>query len=125
MSHKWTCEAFAKITQAALVETQRVIALFPHFGSNDNLNIPMFVFLQQLHNQNHFIDASAAMIYVLPLQAKPTDNSRRVLLPHILSLTYTATRSGSMCNSGQCARPLSNPSLFTQISHFLNVRILQ
>ncbi|RDX45838.1 hypothetical protein OH76DRAFT_1457458 [Lentinus brumalis] len=69
MSHKWTCEAFKKISEAAKRATQRAIADFPHFGSHDNLNIPMRVFSQRLHNLNHFINATAATIYILPLEA--------------------------------------------------------
>ena len=70
MSHRWTCEAFTRIARAAKAETQRAITLFPHFGSHDNLNIPMRVFSQRLHNQNHFINVPVgAALYPFDLIA--------------------------------------------------------
>ncbi len=61
------------------METRRAIANFPHFGSHDNLNIPMRVFSQRLHNMNHFINASAATIYILPPEALlPSDIGAKV-----------------------------------------------
>lgn len=69
MSHTWTADAFRKIARAAKAHREHAIAHFLHLGSHDNLNIPMRVFSQRLHNQNHFISASAATIYILPKEA--------------------------------------------------------
>ena len=78
MSHRWACEAFVKIARAAKLNTQQAITNFPYFGSHDNVNIPMRVFSQRLHNQSHFINATAATIYILPLEALlPPDIAER------------------------------------------------
>ena len=69
MSYKWTCEAFTTIARTARADRQLAIANFPNFGSHDNLNIPMRVFSQRLHNMNHFINATAITIYILPKEA--------------------------------------------------------
>lgn len=69
MSHKWAAEAYSKISKAAREETRLAISESPHFGSHDNLNIPLRVFSQRLFNKNHFINASAATIWVLPREA--------------------------------------------------------
>ncbi|EJF60635.1 hypothetical protein DICSQDRAFT_62442 [Dichomitus squalens LYAD-421 SS1] len=69
MSHKWTANAFAIISRNALAETRKAIRTHPYFGSHDNLNIPLRVFSQRLSNTNHFINASAATIYILPRDA--------------------------------------------------------
>ncbi|OJT15551.1 hypothetical protein TRAPUB_6526 [Trametes pubescens] len=79
MSHKWTASAFGHISQAAGVSRNRAIHSRPHFGSHDNLNFPMRVFSQRLHNLSHFINASAATIWVLPKEALlPPDISAKV-----------------------------------------------
>ncbi len=69
MSHKWACNAYVTISKTAKRDTQLAIADYPHFGSHDNLNIPMRVFSQRVFNKNHFINASAATIWVLPKEA--------------------------------------------------------
>lgn len=69
MSHKWTADAFSKIAKAARADRLLAIADHPFFGSHDNLNIPMRVFSQRLHNMNHFINATASTIYVLAKEA--------------------------------------------------------
>ncbi|KAI0708348.1 hypothetical protein C8Q76DRAFT_814709 [Earliella scabrosa] len=69
MSHKWTADAYTTISKTAKRATQLAICEYPHFGSHDNLNIPMRVFSQRLFNKNHFINASAATIWVLPKEA--------------------------------------------------------
>lgn len=78
MSHKWATRAFARIAKNEQATTQKLIQHRSHFGSHDNLNIPMRVFSQRIHNMNHFINASAATIYILPLEALlPPDIARK------------------------------------------------
>nr|VWP00644.1 Putative transcriptional regulator containing an aminotransferase domain [Ganoderma boninense] len=81
MSHKWTANAFASISRNASLDTRKAIREFPHFGSHDNLNIPMRVFSQRIANMNHFINASAATIYILPKVhvTLPPDIAQKVL----------------------------------------------
>ncbi|KAH9916714.1 uncharacterized protein BXZ73DRAFT_53621 [Epithele typhae] len=69
MSHKWTANAFMKIANAAKAERMAAISDKPYFASHDNLNIPLRVFSQRLANKNHFINATAATIWVLPKSA--------------------------------------------------------
>ncbi|KAI0639717.1 hypothetical protein C8Q77DRAFT_1082554 [Trametes polyzona] len=79
MSHKWATKAYTIISQTEQATTQKLIRDRSHFGSHDNVNIPMRVFSQQVHNMNHFISASAATIYILPKAAfLPPDISHRV-----------------------------------------------
>ncbi|KAI0311097.1 hypothetical protein OF83DRAFT_1166444 [Amylostereum chailletii] len=54
MSHKWTNEAYGKISSNAMATMQQAVQLLAWFISYDNLNIPMRVFSQRLHNQDHF-----------------------------------------------------------------------
>ncbi|CDO73373.1 hypothetical protein BN946_scf185013.g6 [Trametes cinnabarina] len=79
MSHKWTATAFGQIAQAAKVARRRAIRDRPHFGSHDNLNFPMRVFSQRLRHLTHFICASAATIWILPMEALlPPDIATKV-----------------------------------------------
>ncbi|KAM5534908.1 hypothetical protein V8D89_011463 [Ganoderma adspersum] len=80
MSHKRTADVFATISRNASTDTRKAIRKFSHFGSHDNLNIPMCVFSQRIANMNHFINASAATIYILPPNAHlPPDIASKVI----------------------------------------------
>ncbi|KAI0668429.1 hypothetical protein C8Q78DRAFT_1098590 [Trametes maxima] len=79
MSHKWASEAYATISRTEQATTQRLIQDRSKIGSHDNVNLPMRVFSQRLHNQSHFINATAATIYILPKSAfLPPDISQKV-----------------------------------------------
>ncbi|OJT05420.1 hypothetical protein TRAPUB_13205 [Trametes pubescens] len=79
MSHKWTANTFKAIAESAKGDTRLDVQLRRLLGSHDNLNIPMRVFSQRSHNLNHFINASAATIWILPESAfLPPDISSKV-----------------------------------------------
>ncbi|KAI0635511.1 hypothetical protein C8Q77DRAFT_1052916 [Trametes polyzona] len=69
MGHKWATQAFVTISQTEQATTQKLIQNRSRFGSHDNVNIPMRVFSQRMHNMNHFISASAATVFILPKEA--------------------------------------------------------
>lgn len=43
-----------------------MILEYPWHLSHDNINIPLRVFSQQIHNQSHFISTTAATVWILP-----------------------------------------------------------
>jgi len=69
MSHKWMANVYGTISNKAMQEVQREIQTEPFIASHDNVNIPLRVFLQRLHNQSHFISGCAATIWILPKDA--------------------------------------------------------
>ncbi|KAI0363576.1 hypothetical protein BV20DRAFT_1057947 [Pilatotrama ljubarskyi] len=79
MSHKWTADAFTSIAKSAKADTRLDVGQRALLGSHDNLNVPKRVFSQRSHNLSHFINASAATIWVLPKEAfLPPDISSKV-----------------------------------------------
>ena len=61
-------------------EVREVIQKSPWVITHDNVNIPMRVFSQRLHNQSHFVSGCAATIWVLPDDAKfPLNINRKFL----------------------------------------------
>jgi hypothetical protein len=77
MSHKWTANAYGTISDKAMQEVRREIQTEPFIASHDNVNIPLRVFSQRLHNQSHFISGCAATIWILPKDvALPEDTNR-------------------------------------------------
>ncbi|KAH9923719.1 uncharacterized protein BXZ73DRAFT_91408 [Epithele typhae] len=70
MCHKWTANAYKTMATTAKAHQLRAIEECPFFGSHDNVNIPMRVFSQRLHNQSHFINATAGTIWILPERAR-------------------------------------------------------
>ncbi|KAN0081481.1 hypothetical protein V8E55_009105 [Tylopilus felleus] len=69
MSHKWTVNAYGTLSQSAMDSVRQEIQHLPWIISHDNVNIPMRVFSQRLHNQSHFISGCAATVWLLPPDA--------------------------------------------------------
>ncbi|KAK7018290.1 hypothetical protein R3P38DRAFT_2715514 [Favolaschia claudopus] len=77
MSHKWTAEALETLSDRAMDLVQQLIHLFPFAISHDNMNVPLRVFSQRLHNQSHFISGCAYTVWILPRHAAlPADTSQ-------------------------------------------------
>ncbi|KAF9242900.1 hypothetical protein BU15DRAFT_60190 [Melanogaster broomeanus] len=87
MSHKWAANAYSDLSEHAMEEVSKVIHGSPWVITHDNVNIPMRVFSQRLHNQSHFISGCAATVWVLPEDAKLSPNVNRNFL------TYQAQQS--------------------------------
>ncbi|KAH7924175.1 hypothetical protein BV22DRAFT_1166000 [Leucogyrophana mollusca] len=92
MSHKWTANAYGDLSRTAMDEARLEIQRSPWIISHDNVNIPMRVFSQRLHNQSHFISGCAATIWVLP---------REALLPPDTNLSFQQYRAD------KCGEPFS------------------
>ncbi|KIK90934.1 hypothetical protein PAXRUDRAFT_105097, partial [Paxillus rubicundulus Ve08.2h10] len=75
MSHKWAANAYSDLSKHAMEEVSKVIHGSPWVIMHDNINIPMQVFSQHLHNQSHFISGHAATVWVLPEDAKLSPNA--------------------------------------------------
>ena len=69
MSHKWTAEAFRALSNSAMEEVRELVKTQPFFLSYDNVNIPLRVFSQWLHNQSHFQNGCAGTAWILPSDA--------------------------------------------------------
>ncbi|KII93855.1 hypothetical protein PLICRDRAFT_102389 [Plicaturopsis crispa FD-325 SS-3] len=64
MSHKWTSNAVATMSENAMNEVVSMIQKYPFFISHDNINIPFRVFSQRLDNKSEFGNGTAATVYV-------------------------------------------------------------
>ncbi|KAK7006967.1 hypothetical protein R3P38DRAFT_3213764 [Favolaschia claudopus] len=70
MSHKWTSVAFETLSDRAMDLVQELIHKYPWVFSHDNMNVPLRVFSQRLHNQSHFINGCAYTAWILPQRAR-------------------------------------------------------
>lgn len=78
MSHRWVLDAYGKLSKNAMSKVQDVVKEYPWSISHDNVNLPMRVFSQRLHNQSHFISGTAGTVWQLPVQARlPAGANRR------------------------------------------------
>ena len=66
MSHRWVLDAYATISADAMVKVCEMVKTSPWHISHDNVNLPMRVFSQRLHNQSHFISGTAGTVWQLP-----------------------------------------------------------
>ena len=69
MSHKWTADALRTLSASAMEEIRKLVKTHPFFLSYDNVNVPLRVFSQRLHNQSHFQSGCAGTVWVLPREA--------------------------------------------------------
>ncbi|KAK7031814.1 hypothetical protein R3P38DRAFT_2522165 [Favolaschia claudopus] len=69
MSHRWTAEAFETVSDRAMDLAKKLIHEYPWALSHDNINVPLRVFSQRLHNQSHFISGCAYTVWILPILA--------------------------------------------------------
>ena len=76
MSHRWVLDAYATISADAMTRTCEMVKTSPWHISHDNVNLPMRVFSQRLHNQSHFVSGTAGTVWQLPAHAAlpPTAN---------------------------------------------------
>lgn len=68
MSQKWTANAFQTLSKSAMDEVRERVKAQPFFISYDNVNVPLRVFSQRLHNQSHFQNGCAGTVWILPLE---------------------------------------------------------
>ena len=85
MSQKWTANAFQTLSKSAMDEVHQRIKAQPFFISYDNVNVPLRVFSQHLHNQSHFQNGCAGTVWILP--------SECALLPSINRSLQEARRT--------------------------------
>ena len=75
MSHKWAATAYGLLSDHAMKDVQDAIQKSPWVIMHDNVNIPMHVFSQRLHNQSHFVSGCAATVWVLSDEARLPANT--------------------------------------------------
>lgn len=66
MSHKWTANSVARISQCCMEEVRAKIKKDEWIGSYSNITIPFRVFSQHLSNQGELGNGTAATIYIKP-----------------------------------------------------------
>ena len=66
MSHRWVLDTYAIISADAMNKVCDVVQTSPWHISHDNVNLPMRVFSQRLHNQSHFVSGTAGTVWQLP-----------------------------------------------------------
>lgn len=69
MSHKWTANTYTMLVEQRMVEATSDVQTLPWLISHNNVNLPMRIFSQRLHNQSHFFSGCAATVWVLPAAA--------------------------------------------------------
>ncbi|KAJ7440734.1 hypothetical protein FB451DRAFT_1058621 [Mycena latifolia] len=82
MSHKWAAEAFGALSDSAMEEVRRLVQQLPWNISHDNVDFPLRVYSQRLHNQSHFISGCAATVWILPLRAVLSLQANRLFQIH-------------------------------------------
>lgn len=82
MSHKWAANAYGILSELKMKEVRAVIHTKPWTISHDNVNLPLRVFSQRLHNQSHFVSGCAATVWVLPNEATLPPDANRLLQKH-------------------------------------------
>ncbi|KAF8224943.1 hypothetical protein L208DRAFT_450489 [Tricholoma matsutake] len=82
MSHKWAANAYRDLSELKMKEVQAVIHKLPWTITHNNVNLPLRVFSQQLHNQSHFVSGCAATVWVLPARAALPPDTNRLLQKH-------------------------------------------
>ncbi|KAJ8489593.1 hypothetical protein ONZ45_g13520 [Pleurotus djamor] len=70
MSHKWTSDAYSRIAELKMEEVRQIVHKRGWVISHDNVNFPLRVFSQRMHNKDHFVSATAATLWVLPSSAE-------------------------------------------------------
>lgn len=82
MSHKWAANAYGTLSELKMKEVRLAIEKRPWTISHDNVNLPLRVFSQRLHNKSHFVSGCAATVWVLPQQAALPLDANRLLQKH-------------------------------------------
>ncbi|KAL0956796.1 hypothetical protein HGRIS_002915 [Hohenbuehelia grisea] len=82
-SHRWTANAYKTLSGTMMNEVCQAIHTSDWLPSHDNVNFALRAFSQRLHNQSHFISATAATVWILPKSAvKLPDHANRLLQAH-------------------------------------------
>ena len=79
MSHKWTADAFRTLSKKAMDKVRQMVKSQPFFVSYDNVNVPLRVFSQRLHNQSHFQSGCAGTVWTLPIEKALVPGINRAL----------------------------------------------
>ncbi|KAJ6479073.1 hypothetical protein C8R45DRAFT_1156601 [Mycena sanguinolenta] len=82
MSHKWTANSYVVLSARAMAEVQRLVHESPWNINHDNVDFPLRVFSQRLHNQTHFISGCAATVWILPMRAALSLQANRLFQIH-------------------------------------------
>ncbi|KAJ7715201.1 hypothetical protein B0H16DRAFT_1435173 [Mycena metata] len=82
MSHKWTANSFGVLSDRAMAEVRRLVHESPWNINHDNVDFPLRVFSQRLHNQTHFISGCAATVWILPERAALSLQANRLFQIH-------------------------------------------
>jgi hypothetical protein len=106
MSHKWTANAYGTISNKAMQEVQREIQTEPFIASHDNVNIPLQVFSQRLHNQSHFISGCTATIWILPKDAALPEDANRAFQMHQAEGSKTCFDYGELLDGDEEIEPM-------------------
>ncbi|KAJ3765421.1 hypothetical protein FB446DRAFT_655330 [Lentinula raphanica] len=67
MGHRWAAEAYTTLSEQAMNRLRQLTQTRLFHLNHDNLNVPIRVFSQRLHNQSHFVNATAWTVWVLPV----------------------------------------------------------
>ena len=82
MSHKWAADAYGMLSNLKMKEVQVAVQKKPWTISHDNINLPLQVFSQRLHNQSHFVSGCAATVWVFPDKAALPLDTNQLLQKH-------------------------------------------
>lgn len=93
MSHAWTAGAVKSLADSSLKQARDHAGHLPWVVAHDNVNLPLRVFSQRVHNTDHFISACAATLWVYPKEvaftpetAEKFRDQRRTGMTKIFSL---------------------------------------
>ncbi|THV02025.1 hypothetical protein K435DRAFT_654164 [Dendrothele bispora CBS 962.96] len=78
MSHKWTANALHQLSDRAIELVRNLILVRAWNMQHDNLNVARRAFSQRLHNQSHFISATAGTVWVHPEHVKLSPDINRI-----------------------------------------------
>jgi len=79
MSHKWTCDAVARISNNCMDEVRSKIRVDPWLISYDNVNIPLRVYSQRVDKNSDFGSGTAATVYIKRDATHLSENANRNL----------------------------------------------
>jgi hypothetical protein len=82
MSHKWAANSYGTLSELKMKEVREVIHKKLWTISHDNVNLPLRIFSQRLHNQSHFVSGCAATVWVLPDDAALPPDTNQLLQKH-------------------------------------------
>ncbi|KAJ7122658.1 hypothetical protein C8R43DRAFT_899695 [Mycena crocata] len=82
MSHKWTADAFGTLSERAMDTVRKLIHEMPWNITHDNVDFPLRVYSQRLHNQSHFVSGCAATVWILPARAALSLQANRLFQIH-------------------------------------------